>query len=531
VDAGKVYKLSGWMKNDGDGLFGLHVTWMQGQGDRKLNDNPVVLKETQEWKEKSVLLTPPPWAQRAKAGVFVQGKEGTACFDELSFAEEPGAAAAQLPSVRFGSVGLTFEGTKGAFTGMLGGEPVIEDGSLVLVTPDGSAVSDLTSAMDPRAKAERTSVAFDGRIYDFALQELTNYRLHAQQGAQGVELKAAVDTPGETGSVPQLRFYVVGPVASGDIEAAKPDNSSETVQGMEGSKSLSGVRELLFNAGKAPQLDLVFASPVDVELKREGNRRAVQIRFKGEVQVALAPESMGQKLQMLAAVADLGKLMDAKKWGEAEEKVKTLRTDFGGRFPQARVEAGRVQGILDSEWRKGQDEIRIAIGVVQVTPTAEQAAVAKGIIARHRQYWAGNAQRQQQLSETEKLIDNTVAAQSDKKTEAEADRLLKQAEEYWIRNVFVVSRSLLERIVRDFPETKAAKRAKELLPQVEAKERRSQELRVIEDRLQRKANNYLVLKDYKGAIDAVEKDKEFQDNKNDLPSLRQALDDWKKKAQ
>ena len=60
IDAGKAYELSGWMKNDGDGLFGLRVTWISG--DRKLSEHPVVLKDTQEWKEKTITITPPSWA-------------------------------------------------------------------------------------------------------------------------------------------------------------------------------------------------------------------------------------------------------------------------------------------------------------------------------------------------------------------------------------------------------------------------------------------------------------------------------------
>jgi pSer/pThr/pTyr-binding forkhead associated (FHA) protein len=212
VEAGKSYEFSGWLRNDGDGLYGLHVTWIQG--DRELEEGHIVLKEQQEWKEKTIVLTPPSWATRARAGVFAIGKDGKTFFDSLSFKEKPDASATAHPNVKFGGVAVNFEGTKGAFTAESQGETVLTGGSLVLVTQDNKAESELYSALKPEVKHDSSKVSYTGEMYDFALQEATNYSVQAQPGAAGVDLRVAMDAAQDNGSIPQLRFYNRRPAAT-----------------------------------------------------------------------------------------------------------------------------------------------------------------------------------------------------------------------------------------------------------------------------------------------------------------------------
>ena len=537
LDSGKVYEFGGWMRNDGDGLFGLRVTWLQGE--RKFSENPVVLKDTQEWKEKSATLTPPSWAQRARVGVFVQGKDGKTCFDDLVFREKPGGEAAPAPAVRFGAVGISFEGSKGMFTGTLAGETVIEDGNLMLVSPDGMAISDLGSAVDPRRKAEPNLGSYDGRLYDFAAQELTNYLIQAQQGAQGVELKVAVDKLSDAASAPQIRFYLSGNVAQGDMEYTKHGAPPERVAAAEGNRTLEGIEELLFNAGKLPQLDLLFsAKPANVDLRREGKRRCVTISFSGELQVALAAESVGQKRQMEAALGELRKAMTDKHWGDADARLKPFRDTFASRFLLAREETARANGLLDSEWRKMQDDVRILLAAVQAAPNADAANAAlvplRAAVERHKQAWAGaEAERLAPLDGALAQADVLLRGHQDKGAEKDAEKWLKDAETYYEKKVYAVARSILTvKIINDpaLGKTKAAGKAKELLPKVEAAERRQLELRNINDRLVAKTRNYIQMEKYKEAIEVVEKDKEYQDNRAELTDLTKLLDEWRKKV-
>lgn len=529
LEPGKVYEFSGWMRNDGDGLFGLRVTWIQGE--RKLSENVVVLKDTQEWKEKTAPpLTPPPWAQRAKAGVFVQGKDGKACFDDLVFREKQGASPSPAPSIKFGSVGIAFEGTKGMFTGTLQGDKVLEDGTLVLVSRDGSAVSDLASAIEPQLKSETNTARFEGSLYDFALQELTNYLIQARQAGQGVELKVAADSPQEAASAPQVRFYVAGSVAQGDVEASKPGGGGvERISATEGNKALNGIEELLFNAGKTLQLDLMFSKPADVELKREGKRCGVTISFKGEMQISLAPESVGQKRLMLAALGEMKKSFEASRFGEAEVKLRAFREAHAARFQQARDEATKLEGQLDTEWRKSWEEVQNAVKMVEKTPSPEAGELAKKTTSRCKEKWAGS-EKQSKTADAEQQIDNLVKAGNEAIAEKEAEALYRKAENYYSGKAFKVASLILIKIIKDFPNAKVTAKAKELLPQYEAAERRVEEINAIQDRLRAKSKNYLLTNDYKNAINVIEKDKEYQDNRTDLKDINALLDEWRKKG-
>ncbi|MGD0089557.1 MAG: FHA domain-containing protein [Planctomycetota bacterium] len=529
VEAGKVYEFRGMMRNDGEGLFGLRISWIQGE--RKFSENVVVLKGSQEWKDKKANLTPPAWAQRAKAGVFVQGNDGKACFDDLVFREEPGAAPVVAPPVKFGSVSVAFEGTKGMFTGVLQGGLVIEGGDLVLVSPDGASVSGLGSAAEPQMKAEANAVSFEGKIYDFALMDLTNYRIEARQGGQGVELIAAVDTPQAGASTPQLRFYITGNISQGDIEAPKAGGGGvEQIPLAEGAKSLTGIEELLFNASKPLQLDLLFAKPTDVELKREGKRCAVTISLKGEMQVALGPESVGQKRAMLAGLNEIQKCLESSRFGEAEVKQKAFRDAYAARFPQAREECGKLQGQIDNEWTKMDKEVRKAVDVVAQLKTPEAADAAKKTIERYQKQWEGSS-RLGWVPETLAKIDAYVAIAVVDKDEKEAEKLYRNAEKFIATKVYNVALSLMKKILDDYPKTKTAEKVKEQMPKVEAEKRRMEYLNNLQDRLRNKTKNYLLANDFKGAINAIEKDPEYQENKKDLNEINELLDQWKKRAQ
>jgi pSer/pThr/pTyr-binding forkhead associated (FHA) protein len=529
VDPSKVYEISGWMRNDGDGLFGLRVTWIAGE--RTYSENPVVLKDTQEWKTKGTPLAPPSWAQRAKVGVFVQGKEGKASFDDLAFVEKPGAKVSSAPGVKFQSVNFSFEGTKGVFSASSQGDRVIEGGTLALITRDGAATSELTSAVEPQPSGDSAKTAIDGRLYDFALQDLTNYRIVAQPGSAGVDLKVAVDSASDTASKPELRFYVVGPAAQGDVEVTKSGNASDRMAAADGEKQFSDVQEVLFNAGKTPQFDLAFPKPVSLEIKREGARRKVTIQFKGEVQLAFAPESIVRKQQMVAAAADIRKSMEAKKWGDVEAKTKTFSDCFGSQFAQAKDEVASIREKIDAEWKDTQTKVGQAIEALKLVQTPKVIETSKETISRHIQMWTPG-DHVTELEEKLKLIDELAKAGGVAKAEEEAEKMYTEAERYFGNRAYTVAISILKKkILEDAAgqKTKAAEKAKDLLAKAEAAEQRQQELNAISARLREKSKNYLLTNDFKGAVDAIEKDKEYQDNRADLKAIEDLLKDWKSK--
>jgi len=531
VSAGKVYELGGWMQNNGDGLFGLRITWIAGE--RTFSENPVVLKDTQEWKEKLALVSPPSWAQRAKAGIFVQGKEGKASFDELRFIEKGGAPLAAAPSVKYQGINFAFEGSKGVFSVTSQGDRVIEDAVLLLVSPDGGAVSDLASAVEPQATQDATKAAIDGKIYDFALQDLTNYRLEAQQGAAGVNLRVAVDSAHDTASRPQLRFYVIGVAAQGDVEIARAGNVTDRMQASDAEKTFNDVQEILFNAGKTPQFDLAFTKPATVELRREGTRRKVIIQFKGDMQVALAPESIARKQQMQSAVNEVARSLESRKWGESEAKIKVLKDSYGALFPQAQDEARKAGDKLEAAWKAAQDELKTGFDALKVAQSAAAVNAFKEAINRHVQAWSGSP-RADELAEKLKLVDEVAKAADTVKAEELAEKMYGEAERYFKNKAYPVAISILRKRILEDPvgqKTKVVAKATKLLAEAEAAKDRAQELNSLSDRLREKTKNYLLTNDYKGAINAVEKDDEYQSNRNDLQQINDLLTDWRKKVQ
>jgi pSer/pThr/pTyr-binding forkhead associated (FHA) protein len=527
VEPAKVYEFTGSMRNDGDGLFGLRVTWIQGE--RQFSEHPIVLRDSQEWKTKSVTLSPPAWAARARAGVFVQGKDGAAYFDSLCFTEKPGVPPLPYPRVKFGGMEVGFEGTKGSFVADSMGERVIEDGTLQLVSPDGRSESELCSAMNQQFAADANKVTYSGKLYDFALQDSTNYTVKAQPGAAGVELGAAMDIPHENGSQPRLRFYVVGPAGSGGIEVSKGPGVPEKVSANE-DKTLKGITGLLFNPGKTPQLDVAFAKAADVELKREGNRRRVTVKFQGELQLALSPESLGQKQEMVAAIAALDKAVQDGKWGDVEARTKKMNEVLAAKFPQAQDAANKAQQKLQDAWAGVADDIDRSLRALQLAITAENIEAVKNKVMQYALVWAGSSKEQALKG----YLDNISAIENkgkDQAAEAKAQRYIGMVEKFMAEKQYDAANSYLNAILKDdaMKATKTAEKAKELLPAVEKAKQRQDELDGIEKALRQLTEAHRAAKDWTRAIQTIEKHPDYQKNAKDLPEIQKLLEELRKK--
>ena len=524
VDSGKCYEFSGWMKNDGDGLFGLSVSWIQGE--RSFSEYPVVLKDTQEWKEKSIRVTPPLWAQRARVGVFVQGKEGKAKFDQLCFQEKPGEALFVYPTIKFGGIAVQFEGTNGAFSVQSQTERVIEDGTLALVSSDEKVESDLAGAIEPQAT--QGSPGFAGMIFDFRMQELANYRVQARQGAAGVDLSVAVD-PGEAGCDPQLRFNVIGLVALGEIEILNANGSLDKILSTE-DKNFKNARSVQFNTGSSPQLFLEFDKPIEMEVKREGNRRKVVLKFKSLLQMSVATESTELKQKMELTIEDLQKTLQAACWGEAETKMKTLMTAYGARFPKAKIEADKAGGRLGAAWKDSQDEIGRALNALLAVPSVELSDAATMTVKRHQVSWNGSGKMDDlkgyltQIEGIRKSIQNSSVEQ-------EAESIFNEAQKAFDKKVFNFAKAMLNRIVGDprFSKAKVWNRARDLLILAESEYQKGLQFDDMDRRLCDQIKVYLAVKNYKELIDFVEKNPQYMVNKDNLPATNKLLETARKK--
>ncbi len=526
VDPSKVYDYSASMKNEGDGLFGMYVRWIGGE--RTFSEYPVVLQNTQPWADKRTKLTPPPWSTKACVGVFVQGTEGKASFDSLDLKISKDNPASS-PTVSFGGVTIAFEGSKGNFTGLANGNLVLEDGTLMLVNADGSLYSDVSTAFNASSTRDGDKVSFAGGITDFALQQLREYKMEASPGAAGVDLRAVVNAGADSGCSPQIVFSLVGKIASGEIEVSKADNSERI--GSTENKNFTGVREVLFNFGKTPQLDLALPNGAEVDIKHQGSRCQVTIKFASELAFSFAPESTGQKNAMQDASNALKKSLTNKQWGDAEAKMKTLRDKFGDRFPQAKEDVADAQHKLDDGWRESKEEIERMLQTLKEMKNTDAADAAKKCVDRHKATWTGS----EHLPELDGYLATikSVTNEGDAaKNEEEAGRLLAKAQTMFDNKIYTVAKSVLEvKIINDpvLSKTKTAAQAKVLWQKCIDAATRAEELNNTENRLFKEIENWEKSGNIKKCIDILEKDPAFQKDKAELPKLREKLESLKAK--
>jgi pSer/pThr/pTyr-binding forkhead associated (FHA) protein len=521
VDPGRAYELGGAMKNDGDGLFGLRVTWCKG--DRRATEHPLVLVGSQpEWKERSRAIRPPPWADRAQVGVFTEGREGKTYFDNIVFKAASGAAPSP-PAVSFGRVGVQFEGTAGAFAASADGQPVLEWNDLELLGASGEPVASLLSAISPQLAVEGKKASLGGQLFDFTLQKQTSYRIAASPGSWGVEISFAVDRGDNASVTPSLSFYLVGPAARGDLEVGK-GGQYQTLAAQEKHK-VSGVQEVLFNAGGAPQLYLKLAPAVEFETRREGEKRLVQISFPSELTMELAPENVGARQQLTQMLRTLEDHLGKRNWAPAAKLAEEAEKSFGARFPEAKQAATKMRIALDEAFRPDREAIQDQL---RAMANLRNFDAVEDLVKKKAQAWVGTKYETEFSGWLESVV-QARRAHEDSLGEQKAQELLKRAQDQLANKNYQVCISLCNKLVREHPNSKAAAVAKELLAKAEAANKEQDQLNAITSRLKDRARPFTNTGDWAGAIQEVEKDTEYQKYRTQLTEIGDLLKAWRQK--
>lgn len=519
VDPAKSYEVSGWLKNDGDGLVGLRLQWEKG--DRKLPEPAVVLVGNQPWKERSAIRRPPPWADRVRLSVFTEGREGKASFDNLNFKLAEGAGAPATPSVRFGQIAVNFEGGAGIFSASVSGVTSLTEAQLALASTDDKIVSGLESAIQPQITDESGKATFRGRLYDFQLQSPTNYLVQANPGAGGVEVRFAIDPqPGSTGK-PRLTFYLEGAQALGEVELGV-GGKQERLQAAD-ARSEKGVTDVTFNIGQRPQLYLNFSSPVNLSTKREGLRRYVEVRFDRELAVELAPENVSEKQILATKLQDLDEAMRKEQWSQAFRRCQEIDAKFRSKFDEARQKVDAARSLLDSAWKKDEDEMGRQLGLLKQFGAGAADAVEK-VLTDLASKWADTPK----VSDIKNAMAQIEAARASGKNQAneeaaarELDRAQKAMEQGG--DALQVAVVLCNKILRDYKDTAAAKGAQELLAKAKAANEKYGLLLDITDRLKKQAEPFVKAGDYESAIKLIRNDKDFREHQHELTELKTYL--------
>ncbi|MBI3829594.1 MAG: FHA domain-containing protein [Planctomycetes bacterium] len=523
VEPGKVYEISGALKNDGDGQFGLRLVWIKGE--RSFAEHPLTLSGTQqEWKDRNAKVKPPPWADRVKVGVFTEGREGKTFFDNIAFKELPGEKLADPPSVSYGGVTVNFEGGKGAFAVSSGGQAAIDGALLELASKDNQSVSSLLSAFETQPVTDSGKTTYRGQLFDFQLQRPANYLISAQAGSGGVQMRFAVDrSQGDSG--PRLNFYIVGPAAKGEIDA-RLDSGPQKISANE-NKTLAGMQEILFNTGGTPQLYLNFASPVTLETRREGERRWVQIAFQGELGVEIAPENVGEKQQFANASKDLDDALSRKDWARVYKLSDTIDQKYGSKMPEAKDKVRQARAAFDDAFKTVKDDLVRQIDTVKQAPTTADDALKS--IDRQMAPWIGTS-KEQDFRDAKQQIEKLKTAGANTMKEDLAAQALKSAQTSYNKGVYTVAISFCNKILRDFPDTAAAKEAKDLLAKADDAQKKEDELGAITAGLKKQVEAFIKAGDYAEAIKTITNDAEYKKHSTQLKEINELLETWKAKA-
>jgi len=532
IDPGKVYDFSGWARNDGDGLYGLSITWRKG--DRTLTYHPVVNRGTQEGKVLKRAVRAPLWAERATVGIFVEGHEGKAYFDNLSFKLDPKGEAPESPTIANGGVSVTLDTPNGAFTVSSLGATVADSGLLEIVTPDTKAWGTIVSALDPNLTREGNKTTVHGDVFDYALQTFAPYLLEVQPGAGGVEMSFAKD-PNPGASTPRVSMTLSGPVAEGDYEVRKGAAEPQKVSSLE-NQGGGDVTEVLFNVGSKPQLYLRFSSGVAFETKRLGAKRQISFSFASKVSVEFAAEHAGKRkeLEKLLASCNDALRADKKDWPKLY-KCFTDATELGKNFNEARNMADTLKSALDAGFAKDKAESDRKLQQAKDTgkDSPEVFDTVGAFITGLKTSWAGTSHENEFADALNKLsqIKNTTTSGSKEDT---AKKLLERASDMFKDgkcdyNVAVLAKSFANKVVKEFGDTASAGPAKDLMGKIDAFIKEQDGLQAIDREIVERAQPRVEAGQTDEAIDIIEKDKRFQQYGDKLPSTTKLLKSLKKK--
>ncbi|MCX7804718.1 MAG: FHA domain-containing protein [Planctomycetota bacterium] len=527
-----IYTVGAAMKNEGDGVFGVRMVWIRGN--RRLT-SLIIAKSGlfTNWDSRGVDIRPPAWAERARIQLFASGRDGKTYFDDVKFAVKGRAGGeAKEPGIQYEGVKVAFEDAAGAFRVLSGGQEAIENGTLSFETPDGQSSWDLSlgRAEAPEVSAEKVSLK--GQIFDFVMQDWTPYSIEGSGGAAGVAMKfGAQRSVTGAGSRPSLRFDVVAPVSQGDIEATTGAGTEKIPPTQ--ARKLSGVRELLFNADRSPQLCVSFRTPVEVSMHPRGNRRAVSVGMGEELEIEFSRISAARKHQAEEALARLTDTRMASRWADACKAFEDFEKRFGPRFPEMLENARRQMAEIRNRAAEAERECADLTGRASRAGTEEAIAQAKKALDAAIREWTGTPW---EAGFRKLAIELDAAAKSlaDATLEKEARELLEKARGFMKEGQEVpqVAQAFLKKLLDDrkYAATKAAQDAREELIKVERLMAEQSAIEAADKRIRAKIKNYEAAQDWAGAVRAIEKDPDYQKYGAKLPEIKKLLEEFRKKA-
>lgn len=523
VNPDKTYLLAGTLRNNGDGLCGLRITWENG-GRRLVEHHATLVGQQEQWKRRGRLLRPPAWAERARVGFFCQGHDGWTDFDELYFGESRKSKSRRAIRHSFAGVTTEFDGDKGGFEVRFGKRKTAA-AALLLAAPDRRSVSTFLSALEPQWTPFRAEVR--GRLFDFSIQKPRNYLISARGGRNGVAVRFAVDPAPGAASSPRVVFNLLNEAAGGPVELARGKARPTRIPAGEAGKA-DQVGEAAFNVGGRTQVVLSFTPPVKLAFRPEGARRRVEIAFQREVVVNLSPTSRARQRLLAEIIEKLRKAIEGRKWAETQRLLGETRAKFGGdKKAAAEIVAGEKQ--LADAWRAALDRLETRKKLVRESADEKTLAAARAVVADLTTEWAGT-EYAQKVKDAGAEIEAGYRAVKENILNRQAAAVLARAKSSFRDGTYGIAASFCRNLIKSYPDTPAAKEARKLLPKAEAAYAEQKKLSDITERLMKKCRNFLLADDYAGAIRTVRDDPDFQKYFAKLTYLNKKLTLWEQKS-
>lgn len=522
----KGYKLGGWIRTEGaHGVYGFRVTWM-GHGDRTASDQIFLMGTHPEWRRKEKVFAPPAWATRGAIACSAYGNRGKVYFDDVYFVEvsHPGSPTAKLSQ--------SFEGLKmefapsGVFEAVLGGRTAIENGELFLLGEQETRSSqEMAEAEDPRR--ERESSVFGGVVPEFSERERIRFKQRVRPGELGLVLEYELTCDRKLLMAGAgVRFTVAGKFGGAKPELYGESGPLELADAsMRG--RLEGVQEILFTSEDGRKLSVYIPGAIPVRIEPRGNRKRVEIFLPGSVEISREPTRLAFELNVGSRFErqDVDKLwklsVRAEKDGDlialydALQKIEKLRDRFSEDAEKAKSKLDELNAVAEFDFVSAElTAKRLAATVPGPLRETLLGQAREKVQALKRKY--ASTPHEDHAGKLEVRIAEIRRGWQQAEEDRKANRLFERIRQAMEHENYELAKTWLRSLLDKYPNTAAAKRAKDLDMEGDISRRiEGERLREKDFQdLKRKLKNYLNNRMYGQALLRLESDPIFLRNRN-----------------
>ncbi len=538
----KAYRLGGFIKTEGaQGIYGFRLRWLGRAGDdRRATDQVYVRRSHTNWREvkRKGAFTPPMWASRAEVSCFAVGNRGKVYFDDVYLVAES-MTRRQIPVVGDGRIKTEFS-PSGTFTVKSGAASAVRGGELFLVGEhEATSTQQFADAEEPLQEAR--SCSFAGTVPEFITYGAVRYREQGRPGELGVvvEYELSADRPVSLDRA-GIRFTVTGSFGAGKTQVFGPAGliPEDKATGL-----IDGAREILFTSVKGEKLAVYVRGEGRLRLDPRGNEKLVEVLLPASAAISRVPVKLGVEFNRLSRIERVGidrlwknhkAAVAAKGFAAQWDALKEI-VAFADQFPKDAADARTKLASLTSEADADISAVkalltraRASMKVDAVRKTILSQAAEK-IASLKTKYTSGEfAAKVGELEVEMKKIEADVLAGA---RNEQAEKLLVQALDFMRGGNYDIARQLINKILLEYADTPAAEKVKQrdISGTIDRELKLVKQRDAIYARSVDKIRNFVINREYDGAIRTLKADAEFQRHRDD-PRFKALMDELQRKA-